>query len=181
MTGVHGANRLASNSLLEGLVFGQRAADDIRKAGPTTVPASEPGRAVPLARALPAAEAEQIRRELRALMATHVGIVRSEEGLRAAAAGLAALQSRFDDLQSKALWDGPAEFQTLRRASELGNMLTVARLVTLAALRRTESRGAHFRSDYPEPRAEWQRRQELTLADLEVAAPAAGRPLVTAS
>jgi L-aspartate oxidase len=182
MTGVHGANRLASNSLLEGLVFGQRAADDIRKAGPTTTPASEPGRAVPLARALPPAEAERIRRELRALMATHVGIVRSEEGLRAAAAGLAALQSRFDDLQAKALRDGPAEFQTLRRASELGNMLTVARLVTLAALRRSESRGAHFRSDYPEPRAEWQRRQELTLADLEIAAPrAAGRPLVTAS
>jgi L-aspartate oxidase len=182
MTGVHGANRLASNSLLEGLVFGQRVADDIRKASPTTTPASEPGRAMPLARALPAAEAEQIRRELRALMATHVGIVRSEEGLRAAAAGLAALQSRFEDLQAKALRDESAEFQTLRRAGELGNMLSVARLVTLAALRRTESRGAHFRSDYPEPQAEWQRRQELTLVDLEIAAPwAAGRPLVTAS
>jgi L-aspartate oxidase len=181
-TGVHGANRLASNSLLEGLVFGQRVADDIRKASPTTTPASEPGRAMPLARALPAAEAEQIRLELRALMATHVGIVRSEEGLRAAAAGLAALQSRFEDLQAKALRDESAEFQTLRRAGELGNMLSVARLVTLAALRRTESRGAHFRSDYPEPQAEWQRRQELTLVDLEIAAPwAAGRPLVTAS
>jgi L-aspartate oxidase len=182
MTGVHGANRLASNSLLEGLVFGQRVADDIRKAGWTTVPASEPGWAVPLARALPAAEAEQIRRELRALMATHVGIVRCEEGLQTAAAGLAALRSRFDALQAKALRDGPAEFEALRRSGELGNMLTVARLVTVAALRRTESRGAHFRSDYPEPRPEWQRRQELTLADLEVAAPrAAGRPLVTAS
>jgi L-aspartate oxidase len=182
MTGVHGANRLASNSLLEGLVFGQRVADDIRKAGSAAAPASEPGRAAPLARVLPAAEAEQIRRELRALMATHVGIVRSGEGLRAAAAGLAALQSRFVDLHAKALRDGPAEFEALRRSSELDNMLTVARLVTLAALRRTESRGAHFRSDYPEPRAEWQRRQELTLADLEVTAPqAAGRPLVTAS
>ena len=182
MTGVHGANRLASNSLLEGLVFGQRVADDIRKAGPTTTPASEPTRAVPFARALPAAEAEQIRRELRALMATHVGIVRSEEGLGAAAAGLAALQSRFEDLRAKALLDGPADFEALRRTGELGNMLTVARLVTLVASRRTESRGAHFRSDYPEPRAEWERRQELTLADFEIAAPrAAGRPLVTAS
>jgi L-aspartate oxidase len=182
MTGVHGANRLASNSLLEGLVFGQRVANDIRKAGPTTAPASEPGRAVPLARALPTAAAEQIRRELRALMATHVGIVRSEEGLGAAATGLAALHSRFEHLQTKALRDGPAEFEALRRTGELGNMLAVARLVTLAASRRTESRGAHFRSDYPEPRAEWGRRQELTLADLEIAELlVAARPRVTAS
>jgi L-aspartate oxidase len=181
MTGVHGANRLASNSLLEGLVFGRRVADDIRKAGPTT-PASALGPAVPLARALPAGEAEQIRRELRVLMATHVGIIRSEQGLSTALSALAALQSRFDALQAKALRDGPAEFEELRRSGELGNMLTVARLVALAALRRTESRGAHFRSDYPDPRAEWERRQELTLADLEVAAPqAAGQPLVTAS
>ena len=182
MTGVHGANRLASNSLLEGLVFGQRVANDIRKAGPTSTPMSERGHAVPSAHPLPAAEAEQIRRELRALMATHVGIVRCEAGLSAAADGLAALQSRFDDLRAKALPDGPVEFEALRRSGELGNMLTVARLVTLAASRRTESRGAHFRSDYPESRAEWQKRQVLTLADLDIAAPrAAGRPLVTAS
>jgi L-aspartate oxidase len=177
MTGVHGANRLASNSLLEGLVFGQRVADNIRKAGPRTAPAPEAGRAVPLARALPTAEAEEMRASLRALMATHVGIVRSEEGLSTAAAGLAALQSRFEDLQAKALRDGRAEFEALRLAGELGNMLAVARLITLAASRRTESRGAHFRSDYPEPRAEWERRQELTLGDLPVAA----RPRVTAS
>ena len=76
----------------------------------------------------------------------------------------------------------PVEFEALRRAGELDNMLTVARLVTLAASRRAESRGAHFRSDYPEPRAEWQRRQELTLADLEVASPSTARPpLVVAS
>ena len=182
MTGVHGANRLASNSLLEGLVFGQRVADNIRETGPTSTPMSERGHAVPSARPLPAAEAEQIRRELRALMATHVGIVRCEAGLSAAAAGLAALQSRFDDLRANALSDRPVEFEALRRAGELDNMLTVARLVTLAASRRAESRGAHFRSDYPEPRAEWQRRQELTLADLEVASPSMARPpLVVAS
>lgn len=182
MTGVHGANRLASNSLLEGLVFGRRVADDIRKAGPTTTPASEPGPTMPLARALAAGEAERIRRELRALMSAHVGIIRCERGLAAAESGLAALQSRFEDLRAKALPEGPADFGALRRAGELGNMLTVARLITLAALRRTESRGAHFRSDYPEPRAEWQRRQELSLADLAIAAPSdAERPLVNAS
>jgi L-aspartate oxidase len=182
MTGVHGANRLASNSLLEGLVFGQRVADGIRKAGPTRTPASEPGQPVPFVRPLAAGEAEKIRRELRAVMAAHVGIVRCEEGLSTAAVGLAALQSRFDDLKAKALRGGAADFAALRRTGELGNMLTVARLVTLAARRRMESRGAHFRSDYPESRTEWQRRQVLTLAELDIAAPgAAGRPLVTAS
>jgi succinate dehydrogenase/fumarate reductase flavoprotein subunit len=137
---------------------------------------------VPLARALPAGEAEPIRRDLRALMSAHVGIIRSEQGLSTALSGLAALQSRLEDLRAKALREGPADFEALRRAGELGNMLTVARLITLAALQRTESRGAHFRSDYPEPRAEWQRRQELSLADLAIAAPSeAERPLVTAS
>ena len=88
MTGVHGANRLASNSLLEGLVFGRRVADDIRKAGPTTTPASETGPGLPLVRALPSGEAEQIRRELRALMSAHVGIIRSEQGLGTASPAL---------------------------------------------------------------------------------------------
>ena len=78
MTGVHGANRLASNSLLEGLVFGRRVAADIRGAGPDDDSRlSEPGRAVPLVCALPAGEAvADAPRRCAPLMATHVGIVR---------------------------------------------------------------------------------------------------------
>ena len=131
MTGVHGANRLASNSLLEGLVFGQRVAEDIRRAGPRTSPVSNGYRIVPAARVLPVGEAEEIRRQLRALMATHVGIVRSGEGLHAAAAACTALRSRVGELEAKSLADAPANFSTIRRCGELRNMLDVARLVIL--------------------------------------------------
>lgn len=166
MTGVHGANRLASNSLLEGLVFGHRVACGIIAAGPTTVPTAEPRRTPPAARALPIAEIEAVRERLRALLATHVGIVRSGDGLQRAADGLEELQWRLDKLAADAPVVGGLDYETLRRTGEVRNMLTVARLVTQGALQRTESRGAHYRTDFPEPRAEWQRRLPLTLADL---------------
>lgn len=164
MTGVHGANRLASNSMLEGLVFAQRVAQDIRCAEAATSPVLEVGRASLLSCVLPVGVAEEIRNALRALMAMHVGIVRSGDSLCVAASGIASLQARFEDLQ-QATHVSEVDIAALRRSGELRNMLTVARLVTLAASRRTESRGAHFRTDYPQPRSEWKRQLSLTLDD----------------
>ncbi len=171
-TGVHGANRLASNSLLEGLVFGERVALDIRRHGGTPGPAAD---ALPAS--LPPADLdperiEALRARLRAVMARDVGLVRSENGLARAAAELDALQVRFDRLGARPLASGPAGAEPLDHAramawGELRNMLLAARLITLAARRRTESRGAHFRSDYPAPSTAWLHRQALAIADLD--------------
>jgi L-aspartate oxidase len=163
-TGVHGANRLASNSLLEGIVFGQRVAADIRdhdhgegrmaEAPSLFVPPTD-------ARSLVAIEAT-----LRRTMSAHVGIVRDASGLAEALTTLRALESRFAAQCPAATGYLPAEFDDLVRAGSLRNMLLVAQLVVAAALRRTESRGAHFRHDYPEADHTWVRRQAMTLADL---------------
>jgi L-aspartate oxidase len=140
-TGVHGANRLASNSLLEGLVFGARAAlamtgppESGHLAGP--VHESEP---VSLAAAAPAplvASEEAVR----ALMWAEVGLLRERQSLEHALATLAASE---DDLTRRS-----AEPRT-DQAWRLANLLTVGRLMAQAALRRTESRGGHYRADFP--------------------------------
>jgi L-aspartate oxidase len=118
-TGVHGANRLASNSLLEAAVFGTRA-------GRAAARAADPGTA-PLAAAaapdLPDAALQQLRRA----MSRDAGVVRDGPGLRRLIAEIAALEASH----------GPAL------------PLVAARLVAEGALTRRESRGAHFRSDYP--------------------------------
>jgi len=153
-TGVHGANRLASNSLLEGLVFGARAgrkaalyAKKIRR---ETMPVTKnPGRG---RRDSPAPEHQpsdfnivEIRRDLRKLMWERVGIIRCEESLREAKQKLGMwsfiLNKRF----------------VTRRELELQNMLVVAKLNTEAALLRKESVGAHYRSDYPEKSRAWKK------------------------
>jgi len=133
--GVHGANRLASNSLLETLVFSVRAA-----AGAVEYANSNPPVTVPRirhqkkARTLEQAELVEIRRSLRNLMWEKVGIVRGQEELWEA---LTWVRER-EDLQL-----------TTRNGLELQNMLHLSRIMIDGALIRKESRGAHYRSDYP--------------------------------
>ena len=126
-TGVHGANRLASNSLLEGLVYGARAAVSVATA---LLPA--PSTPAPASTGALVADPEPIRR-VRRLMWEHVGLERDETGLATALDNVSAVER---DL-------GPA-------SGEAANMALVARLVASAARDRRESRGAHYRVDYPE-------------------------------
>lgn len=143
-SGLHGANRLASNSLLEGLVFGLRAgrnasaaaqADEDRFTALSLTPESSTA-TQPLDASL---KLDDLLNSLNSEMWRNVGIERSAEGLEAA-------------LQQVEFWDryvGPREFNTTQ-GWELQNMLLVARLMIRAALARTESRGTHYRSDFPE-------------------------------
>lgn len=140
-TGVHGANRLASNSLLEGLVFGARAAVAMvrppeigRLAGP--VRESEPASFMAAAPASVVASEEAVR----TLMWAEVGLLREHHPLAHAVATLAACE---DDLSRRTA--APRTDQEWR----LANLLTVGRLMAQAALRRTESRGGHYRADFP--------------------------------
>lgn len=143
-SGLHGANRLASNSLLEGLYFGRRCG---ALASAAARAQDDSFRAIPLASEWHDAQKDDeeldlhdVRNSLTALMWRHVGIRRDEQGLRQAA-------------EQVEFWDryaGAREFNTVA-GWELQNMLLVARLMIASALARRESRGVHYRSDYPEP------------------------------
>ena len=136
-TGVHGANRLASNSLLEGLVFGGRVAADIIGAGLTAVAAPV---VAPVARPSRAADAAIVRR-VRRLMWERVGLERNGDGL-------ADTLERLDRIVT-ALGAG---------GSAARDAALVARAIASAAFERCESRGAHFRTDFPRADTSWARR-----------------------
>ena len=135
-TGVHGANRLASNSLLEGLVFAERVARDIvatprlgraPRLAPWTVPPLRDRGAAQVA-------VDSIRQ----LMWDHAGIARNSKGLRYCI-------ERLEDIASRL----PAG------ATEEQNMVDTAHLIAEAALMRKESRGGHFRRDFPKEKRKW--------------------------
>ncbi len=142
-TGVHGANRLASNSLLEALVFGKRAADDslartdLAEACASAAPfPGAAGRVGALDHALVAA----LRHRLQGVMQKYVGIVRSDSRLQKAAAALHALSS-----EAKPLFNN---YVLSDDVLELRNMITVAELIIRCAQKRKESRGLHYTTDY---------------------------------
>jgi L-aspartate oxidase len=153
-SGVHGANRLASNSLLEGLVFGMRAAQAaVAHAGHFARPVQMPS-VTELERGQPTDfdDPEKLRSSLRRLMWGKVGLVRSGDSLISASAQL----GRWMQLLTKPF--------ASRAALEVKNMVQVARCVTDAALWRENSVGAHYRSDFAEAnRPGWREHSELLL------------------
>jgi L-aspartate oxidase len=142
-TGVHGANRLASNSLLEGLVFGARAAEAMLAdvSGFVPVEELEPGLSEPLSSPNLDSLIEPAVTELRAAMWSHAGLLRDEALLRDGLAAHAAIAGRIASLAQGG--------QPSRALSEAQSRLTVAQAILLSAMARQESRGAHFREDYP--------------------------------
>jgi len=162
--GVHGANRLASNSLLEGMVFGARLAEALeggqrgsRASGVVRPFFGADGGALPLEH-VPAEmdEAPLVvredsamgtaarRHELQLLMTRHAGVVRTREGLLKGRRELEQLETSAEP--------------TTAAEAELANLATVARAVLVAAELRTESRGSHVRAEFPDRDPDWERR-----------------------
>ncbi|MHB1223410.1 MAG: L-aspartate oxidase [Gemmatimonadaceae bacterium] len=138
-TGVHGANRLASNSLLEGLVFAERVARDLADTPLLTSPPPVGDWQVPVLEDRGAAQVAADR--IRSLMWRHAGIARTASGLRT---GLDALRD--------------IEVRLPSGATEERNLVQTAQLIAEAALMRKESRGGHFRSDFPRSKRKWKGR-----------------------
>ena len=167
-TGLHGANRLASNSLLEAVVLGARVAADIGRlvAADRARPVARTYR-VQEERALDGAHRAYLLARLRQTMSQHVGVVRNGPDLARAALLLR-------EIGVEAVGD-----------RSLVNMALAAEIIAGSALLRRESRGAHFRSDFPEPVEALRRRSAVTLDTIRSAAEAApavsGSPAAAAS
>jgi L-aspartate oxidase len=151
-TGVHGANRLASNSLLEGLVFGERAGLGIaryaakQRRRPLAAARTSTATGQKREGVFTASDIDYVRTSLKKLMWENVGIVRDRKGLAAAMKKL-----REWDRMIK---NPPRDRDVL----ELKNMITTSMLITRSALLREGSVGAHYRSDFPAKGKDWRKR-----------------------
>jgi L-aspartate oxidase len=170
-TGVHGANRLASNSLLECLVFGAEFAN---LQLPLMPPVQAEAQVAITSKSLESANWQEqqrligeIRQQIPAIAWQTAGIVREAKGLQKGLAQFQAWQAQFQELPlSRAIaklqpnqvltWPSLYPFADLRRWAETRNLLDIGALILRSALFRTESRGGHFRSDFPKPAEDWQ-------------------------
>ena len=149
-TGVHGANRLASNSMLEVLIFSKRIIERTTSGTQGDSPQEVKEIRVTLSENPEAKATKQASiRALQDLMWSNVGIIRDREGLEKAVDTLAA-------------WYRDMAEPTDRPSYELCNLVLTGRLVAEAALKREESRGAHFRSDYPQHSPQWEQHITFT-------------------
>ena len=147
-TGLHGANRLASNSLMEAIVMGARAAEDMA----AFVAKGQPAPRINLAELpkLPAADMENERQQLREIMTDLVGVIRNEQGMKDAIREISVIGANAEG-----------------RDTKTADMALVARMIASCALARTESRGGHCRADYPMPVKALQKRTFTTLKEVE--------------
>jgi len=150
-TGVHGANRLASNSLLECLVYGK---SEVEKLLMEYHDVLEIDIDFPLLNSIPDAEdIKKVKSELQSVMYKYCGIIRSEVSLNRALEEI----NKIEDNVKKLSGESSVDFSRVVSWLELNNMILLGRELTMAALARTESRGAHFRVDYPETSIKWDR------------------------
>ena len=141
-TGVHGANRLASNSLLEGLVFAERIGAVLAAGLPQKRAVSNANKSAVLID-------DSQRRKLQQTMSHYVGVLRSAESMKVAQSELLPILDCTSQDPCTENW-------------EMTNLHTVASALTLAALNRTETRGSHWREDFPVSRTEWLKRVVIT-------------------
>jgi succinate dehydrogenase / fumarate reductase, flavoprotein subunit len=173
--GLHGANRLGGNSLSDLLVFGKRAgeyaakfakANGAGRVNPADVESGAKAALAPFERGAAGENPFTVQSELQDIMQNLVGIVRVASEMQEALGKIEALRVRA----AKA---GNVEYNTgWHTALDLENMLSISEMIAIAALERKESRGGHFRDDYPDKNAEWAK------YNLKIAKGPAGQPTI---
>jgi succinate dehydrogenase / fumarate reductase flavoprotein subunit len=152
---IHGANRLGCNSLLDLLVFGRRSGlamgeniSEIMHSSVSTDPVKRAKeRIAKLLDVQGSARIGQLRREMQSLMMDYGSVFRNEDGLKKGIEGIRSLKEKYAGVEI--LNKGKVFNYELMEAIELGHQLDVAEVILLSALHRRESRGAHFREDFP--------------------------------